>query len=192
MCAGTRPRGITEPARIRVWRDHHHYRGAFTASIVVWPQSGPRRSQGRVAPSLTYPQKSAARENPPPARFENPPFRCGMRARAGRHGGSRNPANSPRQRGPARAGKEIGAVTVQDSQQQARRVIGAEIVAAGVQTRCKPRQSRTMARHGAFALLAGEPMRPHKSRTGNRPAQLPHNRTIPHKFFCRLVPKVAK
>src|ERR1700733_9471398 len=49
----------------------------------------------------------------------------------------------------------LGAVTVQDSQQQARRVIGAEIVAAGDQTRQKPRQSRTMARHGAFTLQAG-------------------------------------
>ncbi len=32
-------------------------RGLCMASIVVWPQSGPRRSQGRVAPSLTYPKK---------------------------------------------------------------------------------------------------------------------------------------
>jgi len=34
------------------------------------------------------------------------------------------------------------------------------------QPRHKPRQSRTMARHGAFALLAGGNPRPHSSRTG--------------------------
>src|SRR5208283_4767463 len=111
---GTRPRGISDPARILVWRHHHHYhyyhlRGVCMASIVVWPQSGPRRSQGRVAPSLTYPKKTAAHEIPPPARFENPPFRYGMGAspkRVSKTGGRNivarpgdGPAGSPAQRG---------------------------------------------------------------------------------------------
>jgi hypothetical protein len=48
-----------------------------------------------------------------------------------------------------------------------------------------------MARHGAFAMLAGESTRtvPAQHLTT---AQLPHNRTVPHKFSCRLLHKDAK
>jgi hypothetical protein len=81
----------------------------------------------------------------------------------------------------------LGAVTVQDSQQQARRVIGAEIVAAGDQTRCKPRQSRTMARCRAFRPASqGRHSPTQKTATfdfDTRPTQAKPGDTEQHAFF---------
>jgi len=62
------------------------------------------------------------------------------------------------------------------------------------QTSHKPRQARTVARYGVPPLAGRTYARTDsaQNQAGNGRAQFPHSRTIPHKFFCRLLPKDAK
>jgi len=109
------------------------------------------------------------------------------------------PIHAAHARQQGQAGRFAG-WTTQDSRHQARRSLHDEAKPMATpprnQTRHKPRQSRILARRGAFRLLTGDQecarTIPHRFRPGIVTAQLPHSRTIPHKFLCRLLPLDAK
>jgi hypothetical protein len=132
-----------------------------------------------------------------------PPFQTMERIRVSSFqiGDSRTAANSRRPCAPARAGEAIRGLddSRQPTPSPARytgRIEDAGDRALRNQTRHKPRQSRILARHGAFRLLTGDQgcarTIPHRFRPGIVSAQFPHSRTIPHTFFCRLLPIDAK